>query len=116
MFAVEVGAVHADAHLVAQLIAAAEAAAYEAVVALVKLVVVVKERAQGNHTLAAVLRDFNVEAKLRHSADRSVEFLSEAVGHKLHLLVLDAGALGLRGQLLHGRGVFAEFLVLVGVG
>ena len=116
MFAVEVGAVHADAHLVAQLIAAAEAAADEAVVALVKLVVVVEERAQGNHTLTAVLRDFNVEAKLRHAADRSVKFLSEAVGHKFHLLVLDAGALGLRGQLLHGRGVFAEFFILVGVG
>ena len=82
--------------------AAAEAAADEAVVALVKLVVVVEERAQGNHALAAVLRDFNVEAKLRHAADRSVEFLSQTVGHKLHLLVLDAGALGLRGQLLHG--------------
>ena len=47
---------------VAQAVAAVGAAAYEAVVFLVELVIVVVEVAHGNETFALVLVDFDIEA------------------------------------------------------
>ena len=45
-----------------------------------------------------------------------MEGLSQALAHELHLLVLDAGALGLLGHLLHVGALVAEGLVLVLIG
>ena len=70
------------------------AAAYEAEVALVELIIVVEQHAQRHHALALAVVDLDVEAELGDAAHGAVELLSDAVGHELYLLVLDAGTLG----------------------
>ena len=78
----------------------------------IELVIVVVQVAQGNHTLALVLVDFHIQAVFRNARYGAVELLSDAVLHELYLLVLDAGAFSLCSGLLHGAGVFAQFLEL----
>ena len=70
------------------------AAAYEAVIAFVELIVIVVEVAHGDETLALVLDNLSVESPFGDTADNGFLGDAHAVGHVLHLLVLDAGTLG----------------------
>ena len=63
-----------------------------------------------------VLVDFCINTEFRHSSDSGVKLLANLVGKELHLLVLDAGSLGICGQLLHLAAVVAVFLVFLFVG
>ena len=87
--------------------------ACETVVALVEVEWFVAKEADGNETFAVVLVDFGIDTEVGHSADGSIKFLSNLVGHEFHLLVLDAGTLGIGSQLLHVGRVFAESFVLL---
>ena len=72
-----------------------------------------KEPSDRYHTFALVLVQLDVEAPLRDTGDYAVEYLSQALRHKLYLLVLDAGTFGIGCNLLHVAGVVAEVLVLL---
>ena len=113
LLAVEVAAGHLHLHSVAQAVAVAVAAAYEAVVFLVEVVEVVGQVAYRHQALALVVVKLHVQAPLGHARDDAGKYLAQVVGHILDLLVLDGCALGVGGQLLHGRGVLTLLLELV---
>ena len=98
--------------MVTQAVTLAGALSYQAVVLLIELKLVTAQRADGNHALALVFYDFSVDSPLCNTAYDSIEYLVHAVGHILNLLVLDAGALGLLGQLLTAGAMLAVLLIL----
>ena len=77
------------------------ATAYQTVVALVEVIVVIVQVAHGHHTLAVVLVYLTVDAVRLDARDVGVVLVAYLVLHELHHLVLDAVALGLLGHLLH---------------
>ena len=89
---------------------------YEAVVALVEIVIIIIKVTHGNHTLAMVLVDFAIDAIRLDAADVCIVLITNLVGHEFHHLILDAVALGLLGGLFHIGAVFAQLLVFLLIG
>ena len=113
MLAQQVRLCDADDDVVAQRKAVVAAAADEAEVALVEVEGLRSEVVYVDESLDVVLKDFGVEAHVGHARNLGLILLPYLVGHELHLLVLDAGAFGLCGELLHVGGVFAEAFILL---
>ena len=88
-------------------------ASREAVVSLIEVEWLVTKEAHGDESFAVVLIDFGINAKVGHAANRGIELFANLVCHEFHLLVLDAGTLGIGSQLLHVGGVLTESLVLL---
>ena len=86
--------------------------AYEAVVLLVEVVVVVVEVAHGHHTLAVVLVDFAIDAVRLDARDVGIEHLADVLTHEFHHFVFDGLAFCLGCQLLHVAGVLALLFVI----
>ena len=97
----QVGTCNLNGYTVAELIAAIAATAYEAVVFLVELVIVVFEVADRHQSFTLVLVDFHIESPLGHARDGAFIHLSEPLAKELHLLILDRGTLGTGGKLFH---------------
>ena len=115
MLAVDVGTRHTDADRIANGVDSPTFAATQAVVALVKFVVVTFKVAKRHHSLTFVFVDLDVQTEFRDATHLAVEFLTDTFSHELDLFVLDAGAFCLGCELFHRRGVFAEFFALIGV-
>ena len=77
------------------------ATAYQTVVALVEVIVVIVQVAHGHHTLAVVLVYLTVDAVRLDARDVGVVLVAYLILHELHHLVLDRVALSLLGHLLH---------------
>ena len=86
-------------------------ASHEAIVAVVKVERLVAEEVHGYESFAVVLVNLGVDAVFGHSANLCVKLLANLVGHKLNLLVLDAGALGVGCDELHVAAVLAQGFV-----
>ena len=116
LFALEVGTGDLNADGVAKLVLRVVTAAYDHIVLLVEVVVVVAQVADGDHALAVVLVDLGVDAIGRDAADVGVVAVANLILHELDHLVLDGVALGILGDLLHVAAMLAVLLVLLLVG
>ena len=116
LFALEIGTGDLNADGIAELVLRVVTAAYDHVVLLVEVVVVVAQVADGDHALAVVLVDLGIDAIGRDAADVGVVAVANLILHELDHLVLDGVALGILGDLLHVAAVLAVLLVLVLVG
>ena len=115
LFLDQVSAGNLDGDGIAQTEHLAATAAADAVVLLVELIEVVIQPADAHQTLAMGLIKFDIQAPLGHARDVSREHAAQALTHKLDLLVLDRGALGIGGELLLGTHVLALVLEFHGI-
>ena len=86
--------------MISQTVALAGTLAYDAVVLFIKLKIIAAQRTYSYHSLTFVLYNLSIDSPLCNAADHGIEYLSHAVSHIFNLLVLDAGAFSLFGQLL----------------
>lgn len=92
---------------VAELVCVVTAAAYQTVVFLVEVVVVVFQLAHGHHSFAVIVVDFAVYAVGLYSADVRLVGVSYLVGHEFHHFIFYAFPFGVGCYLFHVAGVLA---------
>ena len=104
----QIGALDADAHGIAQREAPARRAARHGVFGRIEVVEIVVHVAHGHQPFDVVLVDLDEDAPLGDARYVAGELLAQACLHELHHLVFDRGAFGLGGDHFAFRGVLAQ--------